>query len=300
MMNRCLASAILLGSAALAALADEPVRFIQVIEDESAARLQTAVTRYEKDGTTVDLIGAIHIADKAYFEGLNERFKDYDALLFEMVGGERLGRGAAAEDAVQAPDEDPPAAAGIQQIYSMMSRFLNLSGQTESIDYTAKNFVHADLTHAEFTRLQEERGETLLGFATEASAAGEADDLQPDPAKIMRAVLAGQTNALKLELIHTLGRGGDRLGALEGENVIITDRNQRCMEVLDRELGKGRKTLGIFYGAGHLADFDKRLLERGFARRDQTWLTAWDVPKPRPAAEPEPEAEAAADEKAAA
>ena len=44
--------------------------------------------------------------------------------------------------------------AGIHQIYNMVSRFLQLSGQVESIDYTAENFVHADLTIDEFSEMQ--------------------------------------------------------------------------------------------------------------------------------------------------
>jgi len=38
-----------------------------------------------KAGVTVDLIGAIHIGDKAYFQKLDNSFKKYDALLYEMV-----------------------------------------------------------------------------------------------------------------------------------------------------------------------------------------------------------------------
>ena len=74
--------------------------FIRVDEDESAARLQTAVTRFEKDGAAVELIGAVHIADKKYYQTLSTRFEGYDAVLFEMIGGEKF---AAAKQAV--PDE---------------------------------------------------------------------------------------------------------------------------------------------------------------------------------------------------
>ncbi len=72
----------------LAAAAPRQVAdFIRVDEDAGAARLQTALTRYEKNGVTVDLIGAVHIADKAYYRELNRRFDRYEALLFEMIGG---------------------------------------------------------------------------------------------------------------------------------------------------------------------------------------------------------------------
>ncbi len=56
--------------------------------------MQTAVVRYTnkaaagKDPVQVDLIGAVHIADPAYYEKLNERFKHYDVLLYELVAPE--------------------------------------------------------------------------------------------------------------------------------------------------------------------------------------------------------------------
>ena len=50
-------------------------------------------------------------------------------------------------------------------IYGLVSRFLKLTDQKSAIDYSKKNFVHADLTHKEFSDLQAEKGESLLGFA---------------------------------------------------------------------------------------------------------------------------------------
>lgn len=260
--------------------------FIRVDEDDSAARLQTAVTRYEKDGAKVDLIGAIHIADKAYFENLTERFVQYDALLFEMIGGEKFAdmKEMPAEAAV--PAEKQQNLAGIHQIYNMVSRFLKLSGQVESIDYTAENFVHADLTIDEFTEMQAQRGESVLGFAMKAGKPDPDAPNQPDPAKLLRAMLSGNSDLMKLEIVHTLGRGDDQIAAFAGESVIISDRNERCLHVMNRELAAGRRNLGIFYGAAHFPDMEKRLLELGFKRTDREWLTAWDIPKaaPKPAA----------------
>src|SRR6267154_1756313 len=69
------------------AKAQEKAKFTRFVEDETGARLQTGVHSYRnKDGVAVDLIGAIHIADKAYYTKLNARFTRYDAMLYEMVG----------------------------------------------------------------------------------------------------------------------------------------------------------------------------------------------------------------------
>lgn len=269
-----LASALTLILLTVAAQAEN---FIRVDEDDAAARLQTAVTRYQKDGNNVDLIGAVHIADKAYYESLNERFKSHDAVLFEMIGGEKL---AAAPE--EAPADAPPAKeelSGLHKMYDMVAKFLNLSGQMDSINYKAPNFVHADLTYDEFARMQKERGESVLGFALKASKEAPEPAKQPDPTKLLAAMLSGKSDLVKLEIIHTLGQGDDQIAAFAGESVIISDRNQRCMEVIQREVAGGKKNLGVFYGAAHFPDLEKRLLEAGYKRIQQDWLTAWDIPK---------------------
>ena len=256
--------------------------FIRVDEDESAARLQTAVTRFEKDGASVELVGAVHIADKKYYETLSARFKSYDEVLFEMIGGERFAAANAAEPAPEepgAPEAKGKDLSGLHTIYDMVAKFLNLTGQAENIDYTAKNFVHADLTNEEFFALQKERGESLIGFALSAAKTAPEPANPPDPAKLLAALLSGKSNLVKLEIVHTLGQGDDQIAALAGESVIISDRNQRCLDVMKRELAAGHKKLGIFYGAAHFPDMEKRLVEMGFKRVNQEWLTAWDIPK---------------------
>ncbi len=261
--------------------------FIRVDEDDSAARLQTAVTRYEKDGRSVELVGAVHIADKAYYQNLTTRFAGYDVLLFEMIGGEKFANHEAPQ-ADPGPAEKERDLSGLHKIYDMIATFLNLTGQSGNIDYTTKNFVHADLTNAEFIQMQADRNESLIGFALKAGKLDPEAPNQPDPAKLLKAMLSGSSNLVKLEIVHTLGRGDDQIAAFAGESVIITDRNQRCIDVMNQQLAAGHTKLGIFYGAAHFPDMEKRLLELGFKRTKQEWMTAWDIPKPAPKAGEEP------------
>jgi hypothetical protein len=74
-------------------------------KDEPIA-MQTAIVHYVPtksngkpgSGVTVDLIGAVHIGDVAYYKKLNRQFTQYDALLYELVAPEGtkvpLGRGS--------------------------------------------------------------------------------------------------------------------------------------------------------------------------------------------------------------
>jgi hypothetical protein len=83
-----------------------------------------------------------------------------------------------------------------------------------------------------------------------------------------------------MELMHSMADADKQLDAMDGANVIIGDRNARCIEVLDREIADGNKKLGIFYGAAHFPDMERRLLEMGFTRVSTKWATAWRVKKP--------------------
>jgi hypothetical protein len=209
------------------AAAEIKTEYIRVVEDGDAARLQTSIATLEKDGVRVDLIGAIHIADAAYYKTLNQTFTQYDSLLFEMVGGEKLTVGEKPKET--APEEEKSSLSGLRDVYAMVAKFLGLSGQSEVIDYQAKNFVHADLSMAEFTEKQKQRNESLLGLALKAGAAPAATKTkQPDGTRLMAAMLMGNSNLMKLELIHTLGQGDDQISMFAGDTVIVTDRNERA------------------------------------------------------------------------
>lgn len=242
--------------------------FIRVNKKQKASYLQTAITHYERDDQKVSLIGAVHIADAAYYQTLNERFTKYDRLLYEMIGGEKIAE-------IQ---KNPPKPSTTHKMYRLLANFLKLSEQKAEIDYSKKNFIHADLTFREFEALQKKRDESLFGFAMDSSKNADPQN-QPQFKKLMSALLSGDANKVKLQLIGSLGAGDDQIGALAGESVIINDRNAKCLEVLDAQLKADQKSLGIFYGAAHFPDLEKSLKKRGFKMGKQEWLNAWTIPK---------------------
>ena len=246
--------------------------FIDVKETDSATLLRTANVTYQRGPQKVTLFGAIHIADQNYYKTLNEQFKQCDVLLFEMVGGEAL-QGRQPEEAAADKVADPTFKV-LATLYDAYSRSLDLSSQTKEIDYTAKNFVHADLSLAEYQRLTEEKGGSLIGLALALQAEGE----QPNMAKMLNALLTRNSNGMKRSLVGMMASSG-KGSALLGETVIIGDRNRVAFEVLDAQLRKGHEHIGVFYGAAHLPDMDQRLAEMGFQKTGGTWNTAWHIPK---------------------
>ncbi|HEX5470305.1 MAG TPA: hypothetical protein VFW73_00370 [Lacipirellulaceae bacterium] len=253
--------------------------------------MQTAIVRYVptksagKAGAksvSVDLIGAVHIGDAAYYRRLNERFKQYDALLYELVAPEGtvvpLGRGTSNTHPIGA-------------LQNFAKDMLDLDHQLEYIDYTKPNFIHADMSPAEFEKAMADRHESflqmyfkLMGAAmaqqSKLDAQGSTSDVDlftalfsKDRARRLKIILAKQLSEMESLMVSFGGEDG---------SAIISERNKKALGVLKTQLAKGKKHIGIFYGAGHLRDMDEHMRNDFHMQPVSiTWLTAWNLaPKP--------------------
>lgn len=252
---------------------------------DAADRLQTAVVRFEKAGTIVDLVSVVHLGDAAYYEKLNEKLKLYDAVLYEMVGGPHQPDDPAGKSAVEQE------MGSIRQLQKMAKSFLGLEYQLDGIDYTAPNFVHADVAWEEMNALMTARNESILTLFTRASELAEQGGVAGVPSdaaameammkRTLQAVLTGNSSELKRTIAPFLSEAETFITQLEGEDgsVLVSERNRVVMEKLAalRHEKPGAK-FAIFYGAGHMPDFEKRLLAEGFRKSAPVWLDAWSMP----------------------
>ncbi|MFT4548633.1 MAG: hypothetical protein ACI8XO_001412 [Verrucomicrobiales bacterium] len=261
----------------------EPTNFVEFVEDNPISKLRTATVTYgDGKGLKVDLIGAIHIADESYYNTLNESFENYDALLYEMVGSEREGP-------LKPGDLDTGDKGGspIRKLQVMMQKTLELDYQLSGIDYTAKNFVHADMDAETFSRMQKERKEGLLAMVLQSYKAQfkmMAEGKAPATMGIgdmIKILLSGDSaNGLKLVLARQFDEIEYLITAMEpeGGSVILTERNKVALKILDKQIKKGSKNIGIFYGAAHLVDMEERLInEFGLKKTKTVWNDAWSM-----------------------
>jgi len=266
-----------------AAAAEETTNFIRFVEEAKTDSLQTAVMSYESpQKIKVDLVGAIHIADKAYFDGLNLRFKKYDAVLYELVG-------PAFED--RDNPEVKQEAAKLQwvgQLQTMMRDTLKLHGQLEGIDYRSPNFVHADMDLSQFSETQTQKQESFFSLYLKAMKAQEAasekrgaDSNAAGLATLLKIfTVKDSSTELKRLLAREFDTVEDIMAGIESGDgtVLVGERNKVALQVLDQQIAFGKKNLAIFYGAAHLGDMEQRLLKKGYKRTTVTWLKAWDLP----------------------
>lgn len=245
---------------------------------ETAASARAAGRRSRVE---VDLVGAVHLGGKGYYDTLDRLFEDYDAVLYELV----------APDNARIPQPGRKASGAIGNAQQGMTKMLGLEFQLEQIDYSAGNFVHADMSPKEFDDAMRKRGESWWTMFTRLMREGaeRAERGKPTGPEVgigdLWGLFFGKDREIRLRRIMaeqftdmdvlTAAFGGE-----EG-STLITDRNGAALEVLGEQIAEGKRRIAIFYGAAHMEDFDQRLKEDfGMEPGEVEWIEAWDLRMP--------------------
>ncbi|MCB9879809.1 MAG: hypothetical protein H6835_19635 [Planctomycetes bacterium] len=247
--------------------------FNRLIENDDGGRLEVLVATYEQDDRTLVLHGAVHVADAEHYAELQRRFAAFDVLLYELIGD---------PDLRPYPGMELDGEHWISQLQDGMGSGLQLAAQFDCIDYRPDNFVHADMNEEQWLDALEAAESSEFGELF-AGGLGEPDREAEAKRRPLDLVSAFRSGAGIAELRLFAARMMMEADADDGEpTVIIEGRNERCLEVLERELRNGHQKLGIYYGAAHMEHMERRLLEDlGWRRTKEEWLVAWDCRKSR-------------------
>jgi hypothetical protein len=236
----------------------------------------------DHEGRAIELTGVVHVADRAYFEALDQHLKSFDVVLFELVGD------AADVEAARKKQPSPRGASPMAKIHAFMAHeVLGMVTQGEVIDYSSPNFIHADLSETEINGLLKPHNLTIDGLLTGRMKGMEMDlDQMTKVVPIMKAMLPkNDPHAVKRLMAPTVTRlegGTCDMDMGEGSlfhEIVVLKRNTRALDVLERELAAGKKKVSIFYGSAHMPDFKKRLLEKGWQEEGIEWRDAWTIPE---------------------
>jgi hypothetical protein len=272
----------------------DEVEFLRLSRDAKGrpASLDTSIVHYRETEASaraagrrtpveVDLVGAVHLGGKGYYDTLDRLFEEYDAVLYELV----------APDNARIPKPGRKASGAIGNAQHGMTKMLGLEFQLDQIDYSAENFVHADMSPKEFDAAMQKRGESWWTMFTRLMTEGveRAERGKPTGPELgigdlwglffgkdrevrLRRIMAEQFTDME---VLTAAFGGE-----EGSS-LITDRNGAALEVLSEQIADGKKRMAIFYGAAHMEDFDRRLREDfGMEPEEVEWVEAWDLRMP--------------------
>jgi hypothetical protein len=260
---------------------DEAGKFIRLGRSEKgdAVALEVSIVKCvpmdcSKDRPTVDLISAVHVAEPDYYDRLNKLFKQYDAVLYELV----------APEGITVPQDGARSGHPVSMLQQGMTRMLELEFQLDGIDYRRANLIHADMSAEQFAESMKKRGESmfqvffrLMGYAM----AQQANNPAGGDVRLLVALFSkNRALALKRVLAEQMEDLEGSLNVIDGPegSTLISERNKVALKVLRKQLSKGKNRLAIFYGAGHMPDFIQRLRDDfGLAPIETRWLAAWDL-----------------------
>jgi hypothetical protein len=243
-------------------------QFVRFVEDgqQWQGKLQTSINRYvAKNGTEVELVAAVHIADAAYYEALNAYFEQRDVVLYELVTSEPD------PDLSQQARDDGGSAIGFVQ--AAMASYLQLQFQLQEINYGADNFRHADLSMQELRSIMDAKNENFFTMFMNLAAAQMASEQQA------RLNGSGAVSSFTVLSLLTALAADNQGQALKYLVTILGDRNAAALGELQQVLSDGSgQRISLFYGAAHMPGIERALLEElEFSMSEQTWLDAWVI-----------------------
>ncbi|MDR1924667.1 MAG: ankyrin repeat domain-containing protein [Planctomycetaceae bacterium] len=264
------------------------IRLTRQNDDVLPVSLDIAVVSFigKESGIHVDLIGAVHFADREYYETLNKKFKDYDAVLYELVldkSHKDVNNNVDKRIFERMPQDT------LSRLQAGISKFLDVSLQISSIDYKAKNMIHADLSMQDFLRQISHRNDIFDVFTDLLQEDSELDGIDDDEflGRIIGTFFSSNpTLSLKRIFAEHVASESTWQILAKGESAIITDRNAAALTELKKQIKKGTKKIAIFYGCAHLPEFVKSLKKDFNLTETETyWIIAWDLTKKKTARE---------------
>ncbi|MDE0961191.1 MAG: hypothetical protein OSB09_10460 [Planctomycetota bacterium] len=275
-------------------LAADPIEdFLRFRKTGSAsAQLETSVTRFrnQQTGQLVSLVGAVHIGESNYFQWVQRELDQHDLVLYEMVGGPAPG---SPDHNAELPPSDSQRNSSLSIISTLqqsMQDLLQLDHQMSQIDYTRANLRHADLTSRAFDTALKINGlfnidpaalftglgpAMLDGFGLQAALSSQDDQTVNRVRWVMAKTLAHSVGQMALLGVKDIEKP---------EDLILGIRNDHLWQVFQDSLPEDWRRIAIFYGAAHLPDIRRRLLEQGWVEEESSWIPAWKIP----VADPQP------------
>ena len=230
-------------------------------------------------GPDLLFVGVVHVADRIYYDGVQEELDACPTVLFEAIKPDELSVSEWWEGAVARHDSG----AALQ---SQLAKWFGFEYQLAAIDYRNERFVHCDMSASAF---KEQGGMNMVPGLSSKNAGSSDIQSSLDKVRSMGEVLFRPNSPMssigRKIFAETLGRQ-DLASALamfpEMEELILRKRNEIVLERLADWVGEGtRGPVAIFFGAAHGPGIEKGILERyGYERVDGWWRRAWATRPP--------------------
>lgn len=290
------------------------IRYSKIRQGRSALEVASKTFANRDRTKMVSLVGAVHIGDVDYYHRLQSILDGHDVVLFEGVGAisnEDLTQWTpptAAEKEAELsgrkhikPNYQRTESASnldiLTTFQTYIGQFLDLSFQKDGLNYLHSWWKPADVSMEELQGLMQQKGVNFFDFLTMAQSNDmeqQANQLYSSLLNNFSAILLGKPISIAAketfaELLSTQmammdptqGNSDTKNKSNKLMEILILCRNDKAYQCTKDVLTVPQvKTVAVFYGAGHNADLERRLIEDGFELYKEEWLIAWDIKDP--------------------
>jgi hypothetical protein len=245
--------------------------------------MQTSAQQLVQPGKPdIWLVGAVHIGSKPYYASLQKLLDQQDLVLFEGVkpSAKQLKDAEEAKAAAAKNPSEKDAKPASKGLYKVLGDALGLEFQLNEINYKHANWKNSDLSWDDLDKLSKDNPN---GKAAGFDQIKSLFDPNSPNAKMLTNLLEtaspGTKEAIKLMIVKNVASGtAGSFDAATGD-IVLTARNKAVLKELElsinAEPGKAPKSIGVFYGANHLADMEKELTSKyGYKLGKQQWFTS--------------------------
>lgn len=249
------------------------IRYQDPTPEELGALLSGSTRWYDAESeTTLFVVGVLHIGELEYYHELQAGLDSCDLVLFEGV---RPGN-----DDTEPTEDELASMDLLLRLQLAMKDALDLTFQKDGIDYERDFWRNADM---DFISLRARMKELRTGLPTDSPLLRMILDGALrflDPSQVRKhPSMVQQLRREAGPMLQLANHYMQQPGFAKLRQVIITERNAVVMDMLADELQTGPKgrRIALFYGAGHLPDFDRRLKDSAWTYQAEGWHRAWKI-----------------------
>lgn len=270
-----------------------PKPYMRLVESTNNVAMQLVAREFRPakgGGPSIWLAGVSHLGESNYFARVQKFLDDKALVLFEGIGFEEYSGKAAGTESASKTDTSS-AHSGLQ---TKLAESLGMAFQLEAMDYSRPNFKNSDVSLLELRQLMEKasgKDDVASGSLEGLLSAMQGGEGAAQAMMNFGLGLVGSSPKLRayaklalLEMLASLEGDISRLGAVEPGikpllEALIERRNEKVMADLRRELAtkKRGESIAILYGAGHMADLERRVRKIGYSPGNEAWFTAMSV-----------------------
>lgn len=242
----------------------KPTKTVEVLETKAQK-----FTPSNGEGPAVWLVGVAHVGKAEYYKDIQKLLDEQSLVMYEGVKRKDVDPAKKSEEGKK------------NSTYQVFSDTLGLQFQLNSIDYSKLTFKNSDLSWEEMDAL-EKKSPPKAGGPNLSMIGGMLDPTSPQ-GKMVAGFFASikddpsSCEAMRLVMVEALSTPGaiDKALSPELSALLIKSRNEKVISDLQEELKiSGRKSIAIFYGAGHMGDMETRLTALGYKGGEERWFKA--------------------------